>query len=300
MIWRPFFPLEARVFLFSAEGMRGWTSVWALVWRVRRPWRGAEAGAPVTRAEHAVACASVSMDSTLLWGHRVASPCVKGRMQPERISCAQRFHTPCGHRMGRRKCCPHQLSLFSFCMRKEGEGREIPCSCLVCWRNWKWVRLVLESNIAWTLCSEELWRDEVKGLNLLRFLFKQQIWDTSVWRNCVNWGFSLTSWQLFPPLISFLANVVAVKLGQGGPGGGCPQSPREERECAGTSGRVPGQAVTQLLGSVSKRSQGRSKFTEKGYYLLLSPVLSCLKCWSCYNSSNAWKRWCCSNKMLQY
>lgn len=169
MIWRPFFPLEARVFLFSAEGMRGWTSVWALVWRVRRPWRGAEAGAPVTRAEHAVACASVSMDSTLLWGHRVASPCVKGRMQPERISCAQRFHAPCGHRMGRRKCCPHQLSLFSFCMRKEGEGREIPCSCLVCWRNWKWVCLVLESNIAWTLCSEELWRGWGQRTELVAF-----------------------------------------------------------------------------------------------------------------------------------
>lgn len=52
--------------------------------------------------------------------------------------------------------------------------------------------------------------------------------------------------------MSFLANVVAVTLGQGGPGGGCPQSHREERECAGTAGRVPGQAVTQLLGSVPK------------------------------------------------
>lgn len=69
-----------------------------------------------------------------------------------------------------------------------------------------------------------------------------------------------------------------------------PQSHREERECAGTAGRVPGQAVTQLLGSVPKRLQGRSKFTEKEYYLLLSPVLSCLKRWSCYNSSNTWER----------
>lgn len=76
--------------------------------------------------------------------------------------------------------------------------------------------------------------------------------------------------------MSLLANVAAVTLGQGDPDGSCPQSPREERECAGTAGRMPGQTVTQMLGSVSKRLEGGRKFTEKEYYALLSPVLICL------------------------
>lgn len=84
----------------------------------------------------------------------------------------------------------------------------------------------------------------------------------------------MTSCQVPPPLVSFLANVA---LRQGGPGVNFPQNPREERECAGPAGRVPGQVVTQF-GSVPKGLQGGSKFTEKEYYSLLSLVLSCLKC----------------------
>lgn len=48
--------------------------------------------------------------------------------------------------------------------------------------------------------------------------------------------FSLTSCQAPPPLVSFLAKVAALALGQGGPGGSCRQNPREERDCAGTAG----------------------------------------------------------------
>lgn len=75
----------------------------------------------------------------------------------------------------------------------------------------------------------------------------------------------MTLCQVPPPLVSFLASVAAVTLGQGGPGGSCQQNLREERKCAGAAGRVPGEAVTQLLGSIPKGLQGGSKFTEKEY-----------------------------------
>lgn len=51
--------------------------------------------------------------------------------------------------------------------------------------------------------------------------------------------------------------------------------------------RIPGKRGTvqvlleveiQLLGSIPEGLQAGSKFAEKEYYSLLSPVLSCLKC----------------------
>lgn len=117
MIWRSLFSLEAH--LYSAKGASGWTSVGVPVWPVGNTvgcWRGAEAEAPRRRGAlwHSLCQCGHGQHTAL--GTEGSSLLCERQKATWAVWLSQRFHAPYGHCLGRRRCCPHQLSLLSISM----------------------------------------------------------------------------------------------------------------------------------------------------------------------------------------